>query len=185
MDYPIHLKLPIELESPIEFILVGPFGTERGVLVQSTDAKVDLVAHAQKEQFEALGRSGITWWKQNSTPAVISCPGIYPDYVSKEFDGRPSELTLVWRSEGGQRSLDEPFRVDVQSCLSNHSADLIQALFDGSRSRVIWAVAEVVELCRAQEALIQRKRLMRSGVLWLAVAAYFAAGLVALYKFLV
>ena len=178
------LTLPIQLDSPIEFVLIGPFGSERGVLVQSTGATIDLVAHAQRKYVDKRHSRAIPWLNPKSHPLVITSPGVPPDVVSREADSRPSELTFVWRGAGGAPNLEERFGHELQECLANHSADLINALYVGSTSRVTWALAEVVELCRRHESLKQRRRLIRSGVLWLAVAVYAVAGVAALLTYL-
>ena len=184
MDFPSSLRLPVELESPIEFVLVGPFGTERGVLVQSTGATVDLVAHAQKELASTSGWSAFSWLSRRLEPIVVVCSGGRPHLVSREADPRASELTLVWRGESGAARLDDEFRSRVQECVAHHSADLIEAIYEGSTSRVTWALAEVIDLCREHETLKHRRRLFRSGVLLLALGVYSVAGLFGLLKVL-
>ena len=184
MDYPSSLRLPVELESPIEFVLVGPFGTERGVLVQSTGATIDLVAHAQKELARKSDWSPFFWLSRRLEPIVVVCSGGQPHLVSREADPRESELTFVWRGEGGAVRLDEEFRSRLQACIVQHSVDLINAIYEGSTSRVTWALAEVVDLCREHEALKHRRRLFRSGVLLLALGVYSVAGLLGLLRIL-
>ena len=184
MGSPSPLTLPIQLDSPIEFVLIGPFGSERGVLVQSTGATIDLVAHAQRKYVDKHRSRAIPWLYSKSQPFVITSPGVPPDVVSRDADSRSSELTFVWRGAGGAPNLDERFGHELQGCLSNHSIDIINALYEGSTSRVTWALAEVVYLCRQHEALKHRRRLIRSGVFWLAISAYAAAGVAALLTFL-
>ena len=184
MGSPSPLTLPIQLDSPIEFVLIGPFGSERGVLVQSTGATIDLVAHAQRKYIDEHRSRAIPWLNPKSQPLVITSPGVPPDVVSRKADSRPSELTFVWRGVGGAPNLDERFGHELQGCLANHSIDLINALYEGSTSRVTWALAEVVELCRRHETLKHRRRLIHSSVLWLAIAVYAVAGVAVLLTFL-
>lgn len=176
MDSDFPLRLPVEIQSPIEFVLVGPFGTERGVLVQSSDASIDLVAHAQKERDDEPTPRRISWLSRQARPIVVSSPSVHPDLVSRETDHRQSELTLVWRGESGAIALDRRFRPRIQSCLATHGADLVNALYEGSTSRVIWALAEVVDMCREHEAEKHRRSLIRNGVTVAGHCSLFCGG---------
>lgn len=144
-NIPFHL--PIELGSPVEFILAGSFGTEYGVLVQSFGAKIDLIARARRSDKDELDVS-IPFWilKRRRLIRVKSISG-KPHVNSGETDSRFSELVFVWRCNYGHSRFDKLIEIELTECLSIHGDDIVEALYEGSQSKIAWAIAEVIDVC--------------------------------------
>lgn len=180
MDYLTDFKLPVELASPVEFMLVGTFGNERGVLVQSIGASVDLIAYTQNETVVYSRPSLFSWLITQTGPIATKVDGGMPHIVSKESDNRATEMSFVWRGERGAQHLDEEFCSQLRSCLTRHSEALFNSLHRGSESGVTWETSEMLALCKEHEESKRRRRLLRRGIFGFTFIAYLVAGSIAL-----
>ena len=147
---------PIEFNSPIEFVLVGQFGRERGVLVQSKDAKLDLVAYAQSPRPLMAERPSILTVFLESQPMAINSPPVAIPPSSQEADHRSWALTFVWRATGHRQ--DNSIRELLEESLGKHMPDLEDAIATGSASRIGPAIAELVGICAAHRRRVIRRR---------------------------
>ena len=180
-------KLPVELRTSIEFVLIGSFGAERGVLAQSIGASVDLVAFAQKESYEEARRGIFAPFESQLKRFVARSSNGRPHIVSKESDARKSDLVLVWRGQSDVTSMDEEFKPKIEICLEKHSTDLFDALYEASTNGVIWSLAEVIDLCQQHEETKRRRRFILIRTIRFSILAYVFIGVLSslFYYFLV
>ncbi|HBE9178343.1 TPA: hypothetical protein KNH08_001191 [Serratia fonticola] len=153
-----HLELleAYEYESPVEFVLVATIGRERAVVAKSKGAGIDLASYAQKSKSRNEDRQSSLVQVfypviDNLSPlSVDSDPLQNPR--TREYDGRGSEFTLVWRGK------DRPgLTEEVKVLLDEVGFGLTEAIENGSSARVEWLLSPVLAKCT--EALIKARYL--------------------------
>lgn len=164
---------PLELDSPVEFILVGVEGKRRAIVAKSTGAKLDLAAYAQHQH--------------NDDPPYLlrSSPFLFPFPISIElrplsvdsqptefennskYDGRASELTLVWRGLSNNRGL-----ILVEREFSMRAWEIASALDSQSKSNLEWVLAPIIDRCNIMINYAKAKRLKFMYGSWLGLLVY-------------
>ena len=172
--------LPFEFNSPVEFVLVGQLGSERGVLAQSKDAKLDLVAFAQVPGRQLSGRRSILPVFLEPQPMAVSSPPVESEPVSPRSDRRAWALTFVWRATGSAQ--DVRLRELLEYSLAKHSPDIVDAINSGSASRIGFALGEPVGICSAHERRVLRRRRLALAILGLYLSMLLAALAVLMLK---
>ena len=173
---------PIELDSPLEFILVSNLGRLRRVVVKSKGAGLDLIAHAQKaevlnEKHRSLFPSFFPFLVPTDLePIVIDSSPVGPISVDNGEDERPSSLTFVWRGSRNQR-----FDTRISDEFERRVPDLANAIADGVSWQVEWILCELIDQCHRSMKATRRRLLLYVYTFWFILVSY---GLAAIYIFL-
>lgn len=145
-----------EYESPVEFVLVATIGRERAVVAKSKGAGIDLASYAQKNKY--LNKEPRSSLVQVFYPVIddISPLTVDSDPLqnprSKEYDGRGSEFTLVWRGK------DRPgLTEEVKISLNEVGFGLTESIENGSSARLEWLLSPALAKCT--EALTEARNL--------------------------
>jgi hypothetical protein len=150
------LEKAVELQSPIEFALIGPQRSRDRVLVRSSNAGIDLIGLAAgTEPFEKPTPRGLTDWLWNTRQLNIIQSKPVSD-VGSDADTRNSKFRFVWIGRASASGIR-----DVERALNIHLVDLHYALKDEDAEGVELALAPVVYSCvKASEKLLRSRRLI-------------------------
>jgi len=159
--------------SPIDFVLVGPGGRHRAVLLKSRDAGLDLIGAEQDS-------SGITdGYSLNNAPLFPSNwgmsihvvrGGIGSVLVDPPRDSRSSFYSFTWR---GAANYEDERR--IAKLFDRRAADIYIALRSGDTSNIEWQIAPVVLECHKTTIRRRNRRVtifLLSGmtlIIWIAV----------------
>lgn len=165
---------PLEFESPVEFILVGVEGIKRAIVAKSKGAKLDLAAYAQRQNnkddrpyllksflFPFPFPTSIELWPLS----VDSYPTEFQNNSS--YDGRASELTLVWRGSAnyvGIKKVAKEFNI--------RTGEIVTALDNQSKSQLEWVLAPIIDECNKLTNYAKEKRLRFRYAFWLGLLIY-------------
>lgn len=163
--------VPYELDSPVEFILVGVVGKRRAIVAKSKGAKIDLAAYAQKEHSDYEDRPyplqlfPFASRMQLRPLSVDSQPTEF--YSNHVYDERASEWTLVWRGVGYGR-----YKERIRNEFQKRIGEIVESLDDDSGSHLEWAVSPVIDLCNRANSYATGKRLRFVSAMWFTVLIY-------------
>lgn len=166
-------KIPFELDSPVEFVLVGVVRNRRAVVAKSKGAQIDLVAYAQKE-YAHNGESShplrlfpFPIRAQLKPISVDSQPTNF--YSNHVYDERASEWTFVWRGAAYSRHEEE-----IMKEFQLRITDIVRAFDDNSISHLEWAISPIIDLCNRATSYTKRKRLSFIYAFWFTSIIYLA-----------
>ena len=163
----------LEVDSPLEFILVGTTQGQRNVIVKSKGAGIDLISYAQEGNFLGMERLRPSGWffpftgsGQLEPVAIHSHPigGLTENEVT---DNRDSTLTLVWRgvwSGTHRKGAEIEFNLRIP--------DIVSAFEEGSSARMEWALAGVIDYCLQGASKVRRRRLWMTYAFWFTILLY-------------
>jgi hypothetical protein len=144
--------------SPIEFLITGPYGGTDRVLVRSRDAGIDLIGIAAnfESQFKRQLRSENILSRLlgggRKLNAVISMP--FSD-IDVRRDSRKSSYQFVWSGYASPRVID---RVEY---MFNKMAPLLKDLIaDGNVEELEWALAPLILQCSEENERLRRQKKM-------------------------
>ncbi|MGK4091552.1 hypothetical protein AB0Y29_16235 [Enterobacter hormaechei] len=164
-------NLPFELDSPVEFVLVGVIGNRRSVVAKSKGAKLDLIAYAQRKGSKSSGallHSNVLFFPKltNLVPmAVDSQPKMF--YRNHDSDTRASEWTLVWRGAAYNRHMDL-----IKKELELRIDSIVLAFETESLNSLEWALSPVIDLCNISTIYSIRKKVSLSYALAFTFVVY-------------
>lgn len=174
---------PIEIDSPLEFILVSSAGRRRRVVVKSKGAGLDLIAHAKRagvpnKKYRSLFPSFFPFLAPTDLePIVIDSTPVDPISTGNSEDDRPSSFTFVWRGSRNQR-----FDTRIVDEFERRVPDLVEALAEDAPWQVEWILSELIDGCHRSIKATTRRLRLYVYTFWFTLVAY---GLAAIYIFLV
>ena|SRR5579864_8382288 len=150
----------IEVDSPVEFVIVGPVEGRDRILVKSAAAGLDLVGLAAEDDTSdgdrVASRSDILaifFPSARKLNVIRSFP--FPDFVPN-FDGRSSRLSFAWKgfaTRSGVKRIEESFKLRM--------SDLHRAIKDQNRPDLEWAIAPIILKCSyANEGMLRFRRVI-------------------------
>jgi hypothetical protein len=178
--------------SPVEFVLVGPRGNSRGVIVRSSHAQLDLIASLHESPNRFDGRDSFRVF-----PVPFrGFPFPFPAFalpVRKQLDlqicristhhipnigqqdDRLSDYELVWRGIARKVDLER-----VEKKLSLRATDLYHAIKEEDIAEIEWQMAPVIQQChhateyfRRQYVMIRSIMLAYVGIMLLVILGVF------------
>ena len=168
---------PIEILSPVEFILVGTHSNRRAVLVKSVDSKIDLMAYAARKWRKETVSKYVPFISfiplpagLKSSPLAVDTQPVSDLLRDSPLSSRISEYTLVWRGASSERMIKR-----IGQELSLHVYDLQNGLENYSRQNVEWSLASTIDLCNSATLEIERRRVSRLASFWFFLAIYMIA----------
>ena len=169
---------PLELDSPLEFILVSNVGRHRRVVVKSRGAGLDLIAHAQKAEvsknvYRSIFPSFFPFLVPTDLePIVIDSSPIDPIYAKDKEDKRPSSLTFVWRGTPNRR-----FDDTIEAEFERRVSDLASALADDASWQVEWILADLIDQCHRSTRAARRRSFLYVYSFWFVLISYVLAAI--------
>jgi len=165
--------------SPVEFVLVGPRGRHRGILLRSHNAGLDLVGAAadpfKNEPGPIFQRAALGILALGEAEVLAVRSHSFKNQTPLSEDTRASGYAFLWKGLANARQVGE-----IEAELSKRVSDLHQGILAADIDELEWHVAPIVTLCA--HAMQKRRRLRIVSVLFLGLA--LLGYLVALWKFL-
>ncbi|NEQ35023.1 MAG: hypothetical protein F6K40_01315 [Okeania sp. SIO3I5] len=153
------------INSPIEFVLLGPVGSRMSVLAKSEQASVNLIAHyiIEYEKGEKIKYFSSLFLRLSDSPEIhyIKSNSInnlsnanYSDQpsTSDKDDPRKSRMIFCWN--GFSNLKDTSF---VQDEFSQYTSDIVKALIEEDKDEVEWVIAPIVYRCTKINEKYQNK----------------------------
>lgn len=150
--------------SPVEFVLVGPTGKHRGVIVRSKNAGLDLIGVA------ARGLDDKETWGPSqfgrlflAKPKVLSVRSHRLRNIEDPSDDRLSDYTLFWKGLARPRE-----RKSLEHELALHAADIHSGITQGDMREIEWHLAPLIAMC--SEASARQRSVSRAYLLTVLVS---------------
>lgn len=160
------LDKAIVLDSPVEFVIVGPSGSRDKVLVRSKNAGLDLVglaAHGEAGTQDIIS----SLWRSRPLNVVTSYP--VPD-IRSSMDSRHSKFRFAWRGLASASGIER-----VENVLNSLLPELHRAIEERDLEEIEWTISPVIYNCtRASEQRLGYRRVFLT-----AAALYLFIGVVA------
>jgi hypothetical protein len=153
------LKQPIIVKnSPIEFVLTGPFAGADQVLVKSENAALDLVGAASFKKYERKKSS--IWWLKIFYPEMrkvnVTNGHAFEDVVSTA-DNRLSDYFFAWSGQTTNRTQDT-----VDQLISVRLHDIVTGVRQNNQARLEWSLSAPVRVISEEiESNKNRRRTLR------------------------
>jgi hypothetical protein len=145
--------------SPVEFVLVGPHGTGRAVVAQSSPAHLDLIGYAAMgdiRSYSILHKASLNLSLNSQENLDVLSVRTYPlDNQLSGEDRRRSFYSFVWRGKARLQQIRQ-----IQEELSLRAAGLRSTLENNDYEELRWMLAPIVSLCDL--ATRKRVRLQRT-----------------------
>lgn len=182
-----HAPLVIS-NSPIPFVISGPRGRHREVLVRSTHDNLDLISYdvsadRQREMvstvtiLNALFSPSAELDRPNSVrsaPTIAISKGSPSEELERhvEVNERLTYLTFAWRGNASRRTIEQ-----VEELFSKSSVDIYEAIREGSAHNLEWHLSEIIRACVYATVSVEyrRKSVVRMGLV--VGAGYFFVAL--------
>ncbi len=147
------------VESPVEFVLIGPIRDQLKVLVKSKNAGIDLIGYSQDENEDLYINSSIFLnslipQKVNSKNFDQLSVRVVPDN-EEEFrfseDFRLTSYMFVWRGVKNNR-----FNRKINYYFDSNLPDIIFALQNQDLDKLEWTLATIISLCN--NSIVDRQK---------------------------
>lgn len=156
MPYTTSPVQPLTLKnSPVEFVLAGPSGKHRGVLVRSDNADLSLVgaAASASESLHLESRPEISRVLLDRQPGILAVQSPPLQNIEpSNLDFRQADYSFVWRGFATEK---ETRRIAKE--LAHRAADLRDALQEQSGIEVEWHLAPIIALCDSATSAHRRQ----------------------------
>jgi hypothetical protein len=162
----------IVLDSPIEFVIVGPVEGRDRVLAKSRTAGLDLVGLAAEGPSKRSPPDLLSTLFVGTRQLNVLTSIPLPDVISGS-DSRHSRFSFAWRSFATLSGIQA-----VKGVFDLQMRDLHRALKDRDVYEVEWVIAPIVLSCaKANERLLRRRRvILTTAAMYLGLAIFtFAA----------
>lgn len=172
MNYPVRLE-----NSPIEFVLTGPWGGRDRILLRSELAELDIIglaAQADDVDRDSVGASNalsILFGREDQLNVVSSMPMID---IKPNVDSRKSKFRFAWKGFASRSGIR-----GVRTALNDSLPELQDALASGDMNEIEFALAPVIFHCT--DASKSRLRFRRTMRLTIAIYILTSLGLVSVY----
>lgn len=157
----VHTKLVIA-NSPIEFVVVGPKGPRDGVLVQSDNAKLDLIGLAADQSTKERRNHSQGLMRMLLGPSrFINSVWSFPlDRRVEKWDTRKAKYRFCWA--GLASSLDKE---QIDKTFDRYVADLQSGIEREDIEQIEWSLAPIILECTERDA--RRKAFRRFVLMYL------------------
>lgn len=159
------------LQSPVEFVLVGPSGGRDRILIRSKNAGLELIGAAQdghlneKSSTETLSVFFSTGGESTNVVSSYPLRDIRP-----EIDSRSSVYRFAWSGYATSSEVDR-----VRETLNLQLSDIQSSIRERNPDEIEWALAPVIR--RTFQARARYLRWQR--MFWIGLAIYAGIGLLA------
>jgi len=143
----------ILVDSPVEFIVIGPIKDQLKVLIKSKNAGIDLVGFSQEEKNDLYYKNAFfmnSLFMNSLVPQVVTSKNfnqirytivdVTQEIDQKEF--RPSLYKFVWRG-----SRNEKFNREINYHFDSKLPDIINSIETEDLERLEWTLATIISLC--------------------------------------
>jgi len=144
---------PIIVDSPVEFIILGPIYGRLQVMIKSKNAGIDLIGFSQREQ---VGVKTGTF--SELQPQVVKSD-LFPqarirNYLGiEDFDFRKSNYQFIWRGIKGNK-----FDNKISDQFNYILPDLLEGFEKNDLTIIEWSVAPIISLCVESIALQKKNK---------------------------
>lgn len=173
-------KYSVIRNSPIEFVITGPYGGTDRVLVRSENAGLDLVGLAanfhpydEPDFYRRTPLSSIESLIRKKPPTNIISSEPWED-VHSEIDSRRSRYRFVWRGHTTPRAIDH-----ARDVFNRLTPELKHAISDESIESLEWIIAPLIFTCHESNEDRQRKIRLNRWIMAVYLGTVFFAVLVA------
>jgi hypothetical protein len=172
MDDRVKTNEVIVKNSPVEFVIIGPKGEHRGIIVRSEHAGADIVGAAAYSEFSKFD--------------VFKMNKVFPFYIFKgkdeynfarsytlsnlDSDDRLSDYFFVWKGKATKKDIHY-----IEKEFSRRASDIRYAVKDNDTSRIEWNVGPIVYLCEQASMSYEKKRKLNIYLLFGILILYIAA----------
>jgi hypothetical protein len=140
------------LNSPVEFVIVGPSGGRDGILVRSNNAGLDIIGLAAEGADGRPSADILSVLFLNSDQLnVISSYSVHD--TSPKRDSRISELKFAWKGFASPTSISK-----INEAFNLHLSDLYRAIKSQDVQELELAIAPVILSCTRANAIKMRLR---------------------------
>jgi hypothetical protein len=137
------------INSPLEFVIVGPKGEYRGILASSNNATLDLIGIAAINSSRNIdGKMNVEspisrlFFKPSDT---YLCARTYPlSNIRYDDDFRLSDYVLWWKGQTTRRTFER-----IEKELSIRAVDIKYAIEENDTERLEWNIAPIIYLCES------------------------------------
>lgn len=148
----------VMVESPVEFVLIGPVFDDLRVLIKSNNAGIDLIGYSQDEYQNIFSK----------TQSIFQSSLIPQKVYSKNFDQirfthvdnseqssiehfRPSVYKFVWRGVNSKKHNEL-----INNIFNESLPDLIIAFKNHDLGRIEWKLAILISIC--SDSILHREK---------------------------
>ncbi|MDL2142690.1 hypothetical protein QQY79_09170 [Flavobacterium tructae] len=138
----------ILVDSPVEFIVIGPIRDQLKVLIKSKKAGIDLVGFSQEENSDLYYKN--TFFMNSLVPQIVSSKNfnqirytfvdVTQEIDQKEF--RPSLYKFVWRGARNKK-----INREINYHFDSKLPDIIDSIQTQDLERLEWTLATIISLC--------------------------------------
>lgn len=149
--------------SPIEFAIIAPNSWNRGVIVKSHNAGLDLIGSPSIRASKSIRL--IEKLKKNRNQMQYN--RVNSDFFNEiALDDRKSDFWFVWKGFASKEELQI-----IQDEFNNRMSDILSALNNHDIKDIEWSISPIVTLCETTISL-KKEKLKRTKIIIIATVIY-------------